>query len=384
MIEYFKLSRELEKHHAIFYKMWELGEPIFNKNIPTACIKFNPLSYHFNPDFYSSLSNYERSFVIAHECMHVILNHGERLKEEHAYIRNVAMDIAIHEILFKKMGFDKTKFMDERLKGVCIREKICPKAKPNESSEYYYHYLLNNKVKFVNIFLINDHSNLKNNKILEKLAGQLSEGDLKSLGEIVKQENENAGKEHGNNSLIFKFKPKPKRKWESVIKEWVLSEQPVLKEQWVMPDKRLCSVPSEFILPSEYDQYEDKDEIDVFFFQDTSGSCYHLAERFFKAAQSLPKRFKVRMFGFDTEVYEVKEGKLMGFGGTSFQIIEDKIQKIIKSEKIPYPTVFLVTDGHGSIVKPQRPQLWYWFISEHGTDQYISQNSKKYYLKDYE
>jgi len=131
-----------------------------------------------------------------------------------------------------------------------------------------------------------------------------------------------------------------------------------------------------------------RDRIDVWFFQDTSGSCRHLAERFFKAAASVPEdRFRVRIFCFDTKVYEtdLKSGKLYGFGGTAFQPLEDEIQNIIQKEpRTKYPqAVFVVTDGYGSNIQPEFPDRWHWFLSENYT-RCIPSSSKRYNLKDYE
>lgn len=93
------------------------------------------------------------------------------------------------------------------------------------------------------------------------------------------------------------------------------------------------------------------------------------------------------MFCFDTRVYEtsLKTGKLYGFGGTSFYIIEDHIQKLIIEENIKYPkAVFIITDGWGSHVKPEQPDKWYWFITHPGSDSYIPEKSNIYKLENYE
>jgi hypothetical protein len=39
--EWFKISRALEPHHAVFYKVWEMGKPIFNSDIDTAAVQFD-------------------------------------------------------------------------------------------------------------------------------------------------------------------------------------------------------------------------------------------------------------------------------------------------------------------------------------------------------
>ena len=76
------------------------------------------------------------------------------------------------------------------------------------------------------------------------------------------------------------------------------------------------------------------------------------------------------MFCFDTKVYEttLESGKLYGFGGTYFSILEDAIQAAMRKDKVPYPkAVFVITDGYGNDVKPQIPQRWHWFLSTDAT-----------------
>ena len=135
------------------------------------------------------------------------------------------------------------------------------------------------------------------------------------------------------------------------------------------------------------DIFWDEQQIEVYFFLDTSGSCAHLKERFFTAAASIPpNKFKIRLFCFDTKVYDVslEEGKLYGFGGTAFDIIEEKIQEVMKAEKVPYPrAVFVISDGMGNTVKPQKPVVWYWFLTERYT-QYIPKESHIFDLRDFE
>ncbi len=143
-------------------------------------------------------------------------------------------------------------------------------------------------------------------------------------------------------------------------------------------------------LPSEMeveDIDKEKNKIEVWFFQDTSGSCSGFAKRFFKAAESLPKdRFNVRMHCFDTRVYEtsLEERKLYGFGGTSFTCIENYIQRRIAKENLQYPkAVFIITDGYGNDVHPEHPEVWHWFLSS-GYKSHIPKQSKTYLLRNFE
>ena len=39
--EFEEIAFKLETHHSIFYKLWEMGEMVFDEEIPTACVKFD-------------------------------------------------------------------------------------------------------------------------------------------------------------------------------------------------------------------------------------------------------------------------------------------------------------------------------------------------------
>lgn len=184
-----------------------------------------------------------------------------------------------------------------------------------------------------------------------------------------------------------------KKKWETVIQD-VLGrfkgkERDVDVTQWSRRPRRLEFVSPDLMLPNDITEtIRIRDRIDVWFFQDTSGSCLSYAERFFKAAASIPEdRFKIRAFCFDTKVYEVdfKKGELKGFGGTAFSVIEEEIQRIVALEQCKYPqVVFLITDGDGNAVRPQHPERWHWFMTDGYSKHYIPPTSKTYLLKDFE
>src|SRR5579863_2349365 len=41
--EWLEISRALEVHHTLFYKLWKLGKPIFTDEIDTACVEFDDI-----------------------------------------------------------------------------------------------------------------------------------------------------------------------------------------------------------------------------------------------------------------------------------------------------------------------------------------------------
>lgn len=445
--EMFKISRRLEPHHAVFYQLWELGRPRFTTQIPTAAVAFNPkgecIDFVVNPDFWETKTDTQKEFIVAHECLHVLLSHGMRAKDaKNREACNIAMDIVVNELLVSQFGFLRTD-IDPALpvghpdapkgapKGRYIwRDKVFP-GKPGIESEQTFEYYYNRLEKMSSEEMegmgetADDHSNFdgegqgsmgkpgsgkgKPSPTAPRLPKDAAEALAKGLSEAEKQElakklgqhaakpsnggGEGSGEGEGRGDcagdLIKQMgdvsKISKKKKWETVIKKWsakFLKNDYKTLDSWIRINRRTVAIPDAALIPSEMEETElpDKSKIDVFLFLDTSGSCAHLADRFWVAGNSLPpKRFNVRMFCFDTKVYDVdmKEKKLYGFGGTSFDIIEAAIQADMKKQTAAgkvakYPAaVFLITDGEGNAVKPAKPENWYWFLTQGGSKRYI-------------
>lgn len=202
------------------------------------------------------------------------------------------------------------------------------------------------------------------------------------------------GTEAGGTWTFAKVDKTPrKKKWETVIKNWVrksIKTHYFEQEQWVMKNRRLNMISTDMMIPSMYeveDRRKEKNKIDVWFFQDTSGSCSGYRDRFFRAAMSIPpEKFNMRLFCFDTKVYEttLESKKLYGFGGTAFDIIERYIQKKV-SEGERYPdAVFVITDGYGNNVSPEYPKRWHWFLTPGGDTYCIHNDCKTYDLEKFE
>lgn len=445
--EYLDVTRELEKHHAIFYQVWAMGKPIFSDSIPTACVSMDRtrgglfVGFYFNPDFWNSLTTYQRAFVIAHESLHILNNHGVRFFNKWqgltGKLLNQATDIVINESLVNDFGFEREKingamkFLGEKAQfcfiDTCFKDH--ENILPNKSSEYYYNKLIEQAQKGLedfdpNTFSPDDHDGHEmivydENDVPEQLRGKLpklsdfkkklndklTDANKKEVNEIIKkscdspkekeksQGGQQAGSGTGDFFTIEVDKPTFKKKWETIIFDWAKQEEIIWKknDSFLEPNRRLvafqnCKQPC--LLPNRRQtRFIKKDLIDVWLFQDTSGSCIDLAPRFFKAAQSLdPKKFNVRMFCFDTAVYEtdLKSGKIYGGGGTSFTCIEESILHTCSKESVPYPkTIFVITDGYGNKVNPKFAKRWYWFLTT-SYKECIPVDSKIFNLEDYE
>lgn len=402
--EWQQISFALEEHHAVFYQIWQMGKPIFNTEIDTAAVQFNNegdfIYFHFNPEFWLSLDLKNKLFVICHEALHIILNHGKRIKDSKTMNRsaaNAALDIVVNHSLIKNFGFKKEDLKD--YEKYCWIDTVFKDKNPIPSDEETFEYYYNLFDKFygdgtTDFSLVDSHSSLsdpqnQNQKIIDQLSQNTDENEKKSIEDFIKKHGE-AGTSEGSWKFLKKTKVVKKKKWESVIRKWsikYLCENDA--EQWTRLNRRLSTLPTDMFLPSDMEfESIDKNKIKVWFYLDTSGSCYHLKERFFSAASSLNKaRFDVRLFCFDTKVYETSLAtrKIYGGGGTAFSIIEKQIQSEIKSTNTKYPdAVFVLTDGFGDNIHPEKPQNWHWFLVNHSTTNYIPKKSQTFNLMDYE
>jgi hypothetical protein len=387
--ELFKLGRQLERYNEVFYQFWRLGRPILDDRIPTAAVSFSLdgdyIDFRFNPQFWEETTDIEKCFIIAHECLHVLLNHGKRTTSFNKQIANIAGDIVINEMLFKVGGFEKKDI--SFVEDIVFLKTFLPDEPEDESLEYYYYKLIENAIEIPASLFVTDipQQNQGSKELQEKLQKIGKEGNLTP----TELEDKEAGTEIGSNVKTVTAQYIPKKKWETVIKNWVKKRLSFLEdEQWVRPNRRIASYRTELFLPSEQDNEIDKKEkIQLYFFQDTSSSCLDFADRFFRVANTIPKdKFNIRLFCFDTKVYETsfKDGKLYGFGGTCFNAIERHIQKVIRDEQTRYPqAVFVITDGYGTNVQPERPENWYWFLSN-DYKYHIPEKSHTFMLKDFE
>ena len=414
--EWQDICMALLDHHSLFYKIGEMGRPILTDTIPTACVTFDKsgkyINFLFNPDFWASCDFYKKLFVVAHKALHIILNHGKRFKDsQNPQISNVAIDIVVNHSLINRFGFVR-----ENIEGheeLCWVDTIFKDKKTNgqeisqdESAEYYLN-LINRNQKNTNIKLVKliDEHNFEDtsDEIFDILNQELSDEEKKSLKNFCEKHSKNkeAGVASGN-GLHFAVKDKVivKKPWESVIQKWAKRRLMNIDndvEQWAKRHRRFTGLDSNLFLPSDCEIEDltfDKRKIVVHFYLDTSGSCWNLKDRFFSAAESLPKKyFDIRLFCFDTSVVEtsLETRKMHGGGGTRFDIIENNIQKIIKEENITYPdAVFVITDLYGNKVNPQHPENWFWFV-DGVTDsiikklqtEYLHSASKVYKLNDF-
>jgi predicted metal-dependent peptidase len=346
-------------------------------------------------------------FVVCHEALHIVLQHGSRFLEGvDNKISNIAMDVVVNHSLTRDFGFIKEEVDSNN--EYCWVDNIFKDKKylgfpypDDESTEFYYNEIekqkednySNGSGDEVKGKLVDDHSGIADQQIEEvvkQVIDQLDDSEKEQLSNALNNINKSETS-IGSWFKINKIEKSRKKKWESIIKKWqfkTLRFSDNEKEQWIRKSRRMNSFDNSLILPSNAEIecfHLDKNKINIHFFLDTSGSCINLAERFFTAANSLPKeKFNIRLFCFDTKVVEtnLQSQKIYGGGGTCFKIIEDFIQSEKNNNKYP-AAIFVITDGIGSKVEPEHPNRWHWFLTERNI-KYIPKKSFFYNLEDFE
>jgi predicted metal-dependent peptidase len=400
-----QISRALERHEGIFAKLWQIGRPIFDDSVGTACVTFNSagqfISFHFNPKFWEELDLAGRCFIICHECLHIILNHGMRMMGMNRSIANTTEDIVINELLVKKMGFSredlpvKTDENGEKIEYCWFDTVFTSKngfapdfldtLDKDQNFEYYYDLFkdklkeqLEKALKSGNLVLVDSHESMEGqdmSDILEEVLNGVSKEELESFKdklqkgtkkELQKSEdskekqskNQKAGS--GTGSLIKTIEKRKiikKKKWETIINKWwkkMLKETEKEIYTFKRKNRRYEYLNSEFLLPALLEEDEidrEKSKIDVLFFLDVSGSVSGLETRFFNAAKSVPSdRFNVELFTFDTQVRKIPKGSysLHIGGGTCFKCISDYVYQNYYNKGKEKVFCWVISDGIGS------------------------------------
>jgi hypothetical protein len=401
----------MEDHHSIFLAFWRVSTPYYTDELPTAAVEFTPdgnaCNLLINKDFWDSLDDDSKAFIIAHEAMHIILDHGRRLKAKdiNKTIANIAMDIAVNHSIERNLEIPRStlKNADDYCWVDTVFSEEDDDLPPDDQNTEFYYDLLMEGASYAEKMTVDCHNVLASGEPSEAFSDAFSESisdtllpeEAEKLNDILgsgSTEGTTAGSIAGKLEQLVKVEVKKKKKWETVIKKWAKkytkNQDSESIEQWALDSRRLSILDSGLMLPSEADlDRPELGKINVWFFQDTSGSCAHLAKRFFKAAASLPKeRFNVKLFCFDTRVYPttLESGKLYGFGGTYFHILETYIehQMILRETKYP-EAVFVVTDGYGDPIYPSYPKRWYWFLSSRFRS-YIPSGCNIFNLRDFE
>ena len=440
-----RIAQRLQNEHYAFRVFWDMSDVVFNDHIDTICVSWNRETFEptlvINEGWWREMDETSQTFAIMHECFHVLFNHVRRFadsfgteKQDHV---NVATDIVINEMLTNKFGFDRDKLhknlydpnaAESGATGCWIDTVFGDDAddiEQDKATDYYLEKLLKlyppppemgggggggsgenqpGGAQGFDVHIVPDSEDAENliealdqsgmmemlgNEFKEKVSESEESGELESKGQL-------AGTGSGNWLTVEVAKVKIKQKWETVVRNYsrrLLSLDITQQERWdrIKPLYYPMINGSSIKLPFEswmIGPVENEKKGLIYMFLDCSGSCIHLKDRFFKAARTVdPRKIDLRLFSFDTSTREldIKKQQVHGGGGTCFRCIEEQIQEVISKEKTRYPDqVFVVTDGYGTPVSPEKADRWIWFLTDDAHKGYIPDKSKVHYLKDFE
>jgi len=395
--EFAALARRLESFHELFRALWELGMPEFSDRVRTAAVVFSaagaPLRFLVNREFWEELPTYDRDFVVCHEMLHAILNHGYRgLGLEHRQIANVAADIAVNHLLVHQFGFQRELLQD--WKSICwvdtVFNKSPKKIPPTDLTLEQYYEMILDRCDVIEVNLVDEHyfePEAGGSLIHGRAASELQVQITNLEPELIKEIKQKLGREatvevtRGNLALGLWSSVEPSRrmrvKWEDFIRRRIGKSAPLREvEGWVNEPRRFMSAKGLMIPGIMEERRHSKDHRQhCVFYIDTSGSAWEYRDRFFALAQSLPEeRFAVELCSFDTKVYslDIRKPEVLGGGGTDFAILEQYLHsreargssKSVPGSRLPYPDVVIVlTDGYGTQVRPKHPDRWHWLLT---------------------
>lgn len=293
-------------------------ELIETKQFPTAAT--DGYNFYYNEDFINKLTASECEWLMGHEAGHIVFLHFDRADGRNHNLWNISTDLAINAILLKnKIG--------SPIKGSLYEERF-----KNSYSEEIYETLKKEAPK--NLQELIDRVVDTHLKMDENLDGSPKTADeIENLKNQIKQDIVAAAQqcEAGNVPIgmerLVSSITRPQLCWKEILQQRIKSK---IKNDFTFmrPSKR--SFHTGVYLPS----MEVEDEVDICIAFDVSGSIdNHTISEFKGEIQGIVsefKQWKIKLWSFDTEVYNFQEYSSdgdsdilsytpKGGGGTDFQ-----------------------------------------------------------------
>ena len=316
----------------------------FNEDvtIPTACTDGYQIRY--NPTWIATLTPAETRGLLAHEVMHVALQHHRRRGNRAPKKWNRAGDFAINPLLLDA--------------GLTLPKNGCVNwAWRGEASETIYPKLPDE-----------DESGTEQGQDgTDGGCGEVEDAPTGTEGDAKQEEGrmiqaakaaKNRGKLPGSLEKLVEPLINPPLDWRTILAEFI-DRSARADYTWTRPNVRYAG--SGFVLPSLYSE-----KLQIVVAIDTSGSTMHVQDLFCKELKAIMSSFsdiEVTVIQCDAAVQDVCsldsvnfDYKPKGFGGTSFVPVFDYISE---QGMEPKALVYL-TDMYGEFPQtdPGYPVLW--------------------------
>jgi predicted metal-dependent peptidase len=399
-----------------------IGKPEAVGNPPTAAVAVDPKSenigadfrFLFNPSFASTLSTEDMAFVMAHETMHVLLNHlslNKKFKDKKRF--NVAADCVINDYL-ADMGLtppDMALRGDEQVGYNCAHATVtevygdvgsscdgCDGTGVGEDGEKcdqcdgtgdsgaqgdgaYGGYADGGRA-------LDDHEWMEDSTEGDAEAAEKQVEDAVG-NDLEDKKNKESGEGGGvspsgvGGAQGFSELKGVGIKWAELLKKinpFVFNEGPRPRPAWHRkPRKLMGDAYRDIYLPvtNEGTKGEGGEMPALVMALDTSGSIgQETANKFVNFARSVPQdQIKLHVCTFTSQYMELDlDDPKWVSGGTNFSAVENYIQDVVKDQtKGQYPkSVVVVTDGAADFygADPEERDPWLFLIE--GSANYLS------------
>lgn len=338
--------RLLHNKQAVFLAYTLLRIPVqFGQSSPTACT--DGTSIEVNPNFFSSLTDSQREFLLAHEVMHILGFHATRLGNRDAKLFNIAADYVINTEL-QHLGFDviDSGFMDRKYLGWTAEQVYDDLLKHSQTQE----------LPSIGLDINYQSGDTEKTNQIEQ-----------EISTIIIQVATESSMSYSNGSIPLSIQrhldelTKPKVNWKVVLRKYLLNINKA-DYSWSKPNRRLLA--SNFYLPALHSRQVNK----VSFAIDTSGSVSEkqfnkfLSEVAFVFNLIKPKELDIIQFDDSLQSHETVSNlrqfttlKFKGWGGTCPQVALDAFNGT--NSKV----LFVITDGYFNVdilIKPKNPVVW--------------------------
>lgn len=401
--ERLRIGARLDGVHKLFYTFFELAGVYYNDEVARACVKFvkdQPPVMELNPTWFNEQTDDFQDFVIAHECLHVMLRHdlrhGQSVPGATQVLVNQAQDIVINHIIEDLIGIKRGRDIPHEVwTKYCWIETLFKDPsdiKPRQRFEYYLEKLIEQGEDSPDNSptTVDDHSDdddsVDNDSgaiddLVERLSGTLTGKELDRLAEagdqlegiISRQAKEREIVGLSIDALVKSYKRR------------TLAIGHIEEDSFCAESRRVDRRTTGIKLPGAHEVYRfSHQKLSIALFMDVSGSCI----RNFDTFVAIVNKFKVvpdlivRTFTFDTGVREVDlKSQVKIGGGTTFKQVNEAVEKLACQGRYP-DLVIVITDGDnsdGALVVSQ-PKRWLWLLSPPMQSHNIPSTSKIYNL----
>lgn len=358
------------KRDCAFFATLILQTPVYwltADECPTA--QTDGINLYFNPDFFLALDPEERIFLVLHEVMHNVYNHGTRIGFREHRTWNEACDYVINDdLILRNFKMPKDGLHDVGYRGMSADEVYAElmnrknKGGQNQPSPWPD---LNPPQGNPDPNQSGGNSNGPNQSSMKQYTAEEIEEHNKNLLTQATQQSQMSGDKAGTipGSLerVLEEMLNPKLPWTKILAKFLFSLNKN-DYSWRKPNRRFIS--QGIIMPSLYSEGVGKIDFAI----DTSGSVSREDfNRFISEIGYVFKTFNPKEIGimqFDSilqsndKVCSVQDFLKLEFKGGGGTQIEPVIEEYKKNDA---KALIILTDGylhHNEKMDPKKPVIW--------------------------